>query len=583
MQQHDWLEGHEEFEAVLVCTNELPTWETDAAMRAFAIYHWTDATTAGDDSSLRHNESGTIIRHDGDMLAIDFGHGALNEALPDLFLALNALGWRGAEVYHPASTLNALLSDMGRAIPANLDFDVRPAKIGTPISDTPEGQMLLNSGNTKTVLQSTGAIEDTTILNMFRDLGNTKDVPKASISLAHNGVINLIDDDTGENTLDEQLTPTHANVAPTFADDFDETPLIPNLEIIDTFENQAEINTGDFLPETEMLFVELPDHHNEKASVTNTPDTAIASEHVQETCEAVTEELMNANKLVLDLAVQKLIKVGQSIFCFDMSHDPISSNEIESIAAEYKIPNDQIVHLRPGAIKEPVRWDVLGEIDPDYPWLSEKLVATIMPIKDLPLVSCIFLALKKNAPFAGLRDVLMLASKTPEELTQMFANFSPAAEMLLNHAKMTGLVQAMDTIVQRLGALALAPSGQSFVDLLDSGEFPGELQEAFTVREVMQSTTARIFVVHVDVLDSVFVETIAGSLRDIAKLHAATKRYSLPVTTRLTENTKPTHTTESSGEINAEVKEILGTLFGQLQKIGVCIPLTDQASVTSGL
>ena len=95
---HDWVDHFEEYEAVLVCTNELPAWDAAQEMRAFAIDQWTDATTKGDTPSLTHNDFGTIIRHDGGVLAIDFGHGSLNDSLPDLFQALHRLGWRGAVV-----------------------------------------------------------------------------------------------------------------------------------------------------------------------------------------------------------------------------------------------------------------------------------------------------------------------------------------------------------------------------------------------------------------------------------------------------------------------------------------------------
>lgn len=627
---HEWIEGFEEYEAVLVCTNELPAWEADAAMRAFAIYQWTDATTAGDDASLRHNEFGTIIRYDGGVLAIDFGHGSLNDALPDLFLALHALGWRGSEVYHPASSINDLLADMGRAIPASLDFDVQPARIKQAISESSEGQMFINGVNrlngNAAEIPSNKENENATILETFRDLGAETDMSTSPSSL-HKGVVNLIDDDTdedegGDHVVVQQFTGNQQseNMRPVIHD-FDETPIIPDLTTITNLSYYPESLDVDLASEEELTTEKLGssgelDQYSEISETPSSPlltheesndnfDYGVADETVeviktesthivdlsntQKINQAViTNEIIPAEPiaenhltLVTDGEPPKAIKVGKSVFCFDLPSYPLTREDIQKIVMDYQIPANKVTHIIPGALNAPVRWDFLGEIDLDYPWLIENLVDLMMPNADRQLISSIFLAVIKEKPLTGLRDVLMFAGKEQEEMAQMLNVVSPAAEMLLKHAASRDyLNKTIDVLVERLGALALTPSGQSFVDLLPShDELSKELQENFTVREVMLSANARLFVVHVDVLDSKFVSNITESLQYVATLHSESKRYCMDETivTDVTEDVV-SNQEAAIAQINTEVCNLLGPLLEQLQKLGVSIPQTDQTN-----
>lgn len=597
---HEWVERYEDYEAVLVCINALPTWETDAAMRAFAIYQWTDATTSGDDPSLRHNDAGTIIRHEGGVLAIDFGHGSLNDALPDLFLALHALGWREAEVYHPAATLNALLVDMGRSIPPNLDFDVRPAKTDQPIEESPEAQMFIAGanrlkGDSGAARQSNESAVSSIILDEFRDLAPAGEGLMTSTVIAHAGVVNLIDDDEQEEGGDAvvvQLAPP-ARVVPVYDQDYGEEPNVPNIE------SHAEEECVEMWPparsgkQTVDSFWIEPVHTTEKeiapASVAQAEKVDIIAAadikaNEQQTASIKVLHPINVEEQCMSIETScpsKIIRVGRSVFCFDMPEDSLANDDIQAIASEYRIPREEWVNISPGLLKESMRWDFLGEIEPNAPWVAETLAEVMVPSADSRLVAGIFLALKAEKPCAGLRDVLMFAGRALEEMAQILGTVSPAAKLLLNHAKTRGdLDRTMDALVQHLGALALAPVGQSFVDLpADQDEVSGELQETFTVREVIQSPAPRIFVVHVDVLDSAFVAGIAESLRYVATLHAAAKRYGKEGDGTQEEFGKPVQDqVESAGQINAEVQEVLGSLFEQLQKLGVSIPLTGQTN-----
>lgn len=625
---HEWIEGFEEYEAVLVCTNELPAWEADAAMRAFAIYQWTDATTAGDDASLRHNEFGTIIRHDGGVLAIDFGHGSLNDALPDLFLALHALGWRGSEVYHPASSLNDLLADMGRAIPASLDFDVQPARIKQAISESSEGQMFINGANrlngNAAEIPNNKEHDNATILETFRDLGAEADIATSPPSL-HKGVVNLIDDDLeedGDHVVVQQFIPNQQaeNIRPVIHD-FDETPIIPDLTTSESLSYYPQPLDDDFAPEAQLTaendgysgeinqysktteplsspqFAHEESNENfdygvadevidvikpEPSNIVDSLDTQVNNQ-TEITNKIISVDPVTENHLtiVTEGKSPKLIKVGKSVFCFNLPNDPLTNDDIQKIAMDYQISPNKLTHIIPGALKAAVRWDFLGEIDLDYPWLIENLVDLMMPNADRQLISSIFLAVIKDKPFTGLRDVLMFAGKEQEDMAQMLNAVSPAAELLLKQAVSRGyLNKTLDALVEHLGAIALAPSGQSFVDLLSGqDELSQDPQENFTVREVMLSANARLFVVHVDVLDSQFVRNITESLQYIATLHSESKRYCMDETTVTNIVNEAVANQEAvPAQINPEVSNLLGSLLEQLQKLGVSVPQTDQTN-----
>lgn len=597
---HEWIEEYQEFEAVLKCTNKLPAWETDASMRAFAIYQWTDATTEGYESSLRHNESGTIIRHDGDVLAIEFGHGELSEALSDLFLALYQLGWRGAEVYHPAATLNELLADMGRAIPANLEFDVRVAKIGESISDTPEGKILLNNASRfhgeldpqrSNFAQS--ETENTTILETFRELGIPEDAKTLlQNNLAHTGAVNLIDDD-----VDEEEGSIMVNQAQQYSHYLDEEPLIPDLtnsELAPALDNAPSIQTtiqdlsndDKSFEQQSTISPALPSPmHIAMEQQSSMMDINLSDISEIETNQHPLTETMPPDALgVFSRPIAKqetlnIIKTGNSFFCFDTAHTSLSTEDLQSIIDENRITAEQITHIWPGAIKGPIRWNFLGEIDDNHPWMAEKLASRLIPTDDSQLIASIFLALKHNNSFAGLRDLLMFAGKNHDEMVQFLDSLSPATKILLDYGKLNGsITTTMSSIVYHLGALAFVPDGQSFVDLLTAPEeLSLDMQEAFTVREIMQSSTPRILIVHTDILDNFIVNHITETLKHVADLYSSSKRFSVPEVI-IKKAEEPSPAAANNGQINADVTQILGNLFEQLQKIGVSVPLTAQGN-----
>lgn len=144
--EHEWVTDFTEFEAVLVCKNELGAWDQNVCLRAFQTFNWEDATTPGSDVTFKHEATGALVRHDGGLVAIETLHNELHESLHDLFRVLHALGWREAEVYHPMESMAMLLRDLGKAIPAQLEFDIRPAASLSNIANIAEANALIERG-----------------------------------------------------------------------------------------------------------------------------------------------------------------------------------------------------------------------------------------------------------------------------------------------------------------------------------------------------------------------------------------------------------------------------------------------------
>lgn len=144
--EHEWVADFGEFEAVLVCKNELGAWDQSVCLRAFQTFNWEDASTPGSDITFKHEATGALVRHDGGVVAIETLHNELHDSLHDLFRVLHALGWREAEVYHPMESMTMLLRDMGKAIPAQLEFDIRAAASLSNIANIAEANALIERG-----------------------------------------------------------------------------------------------------------------------------------------------------------------------------------------------------------------------------------------------------------------------------------------------------------------------------------------------------------------------------------------------------------------------------------------------------
>ena len=97
--EHEWIENFNDYEAVLRCLNPLSAWDKNATVRAFQTFDWNHASVQDGELEFAHKNTPVVVRFDGSVIAILFGLGKLNEAVPDLFVALHGLGWRTAELY----------------------------------------------------------------------------------------------------------------------------------------------------------------------------------------------------------------------------------------------------------------------------------------------------------------------------------------------------------------------------------------------------------------------------------------------------------------------------------------------------
>ena len=531
---HDWVENNHEYDGVLVCTNTLGQWNEDAILRAFQTFLWNHATMPGNDLTYVHVNTGVIVRYDGNILVIERGQGQLEDALVDLFDVLYSLGWRKAELYHPPESIADILAAMGRAIPARLDFDIQAAQSKQAVSDFPESRAML-------ALAAGGMDATNAILLGEMQAMDTNAVPGASMSPSFSQTkrtIILIDDD--------EIPPSDV-----LEDDQMSVLQVSNAKPVQVNSDTAQAFQTDSLDEEPQVFVipknkddPFEDDRQKNAQVihsiaqvdTSAPsDTPVAEVAVAQTVHAQSVDLMvtHQQEMVpestrMEITLKKCINVGVSVFCFNFPSAPVSSDDVTAITDECFIEEWDVVHIRPGAMGQSVRWDVLGEVSSDDPWFAEKLVGAMFSDQgDSALLACIIMAMKAN-DLAQLRDLLAVENIPQNELASMLAAISPAAEALFVRSGTRGSrAPTMDEVVRRLGALALVPGG-AFVDIrpspIDIDE--GEISEVFTVRSILQSQMARLFVIHVDQLDGPFVLWIVGLLQFVAANYATTARYS---------------------------------------------------------
>lgn len=253
----------------------------------------------------------------------------------------------------------------------------------------------------------------------------------------------------------------------------------------------------------------------------------------------VDENIFQEVSVEAPFGVEGAVHLGASSFCFDLPDAPMPNDDVNRMAEGWKAAHLNqvlsVIHIHPGAIGESLRWDVFGDLPTEYPWAAQKM-ASAMGFSDdhCPLMASILMALKQTVTFAQLRDVL--EAMPPEggrtggfwqgsdgaissEMKPLFARLCPADGGRLGNE-----------IVSRLGGLALCPEGRAFVDVRCAGDdLAPEMQEMFSLREVVQSPLARLFVVHVDALDGPFVTWIVGLLKAMALSYSMTGRYSVAV------------------------------------------------------
>lgn len=572
---HPWVEDSNDFEAVLVCTNQLPSWDRAAILRAFQTFMFDNATVSDDEPSYKHQETGGVVRYEAGVLAIDYSNSPA--IFPDIIAALSALGWRSAEVFHPAITMEALLSEIGRSIPASLNFDVRPARVQEEnrMSET-EAQNLLLQGSKRNTAVKEG--ERDLVLNELQSLGNVTATKP----------IRLMDDD--EPTVMEETivfrpaAPMTTRAASSMLDD---EPGVVDLTSLGSGQPTFYSSDAETVPPEETAPPAIENPLPEEQKVSAIPATepvsrpSAAKPPTEQPLLDKTPPPQNqppaakaADTLVAGVG---FIRVGHSIFCFDFPDAPLSTVDVDLIAVDAGINPSQTIHLHPGAINSPLRWNLLDEIPVDEPLFSERLANEMaLPSNSRLLIALIMMAVKKEQVYAGLRDVLMFVDKDVKDMTAAMASLSPAAEMLLTHANACGTLGLVrESVFQHFGALAIVPVGQSFVDLLDGQDnLPDHMENIFSVREVAESATAKMLVVHVDGSDGTFVVWLAKLLRAVASIYSVSRRlvkYEAVESAPVDEIVEP-----SPPPVSAELSTMqatLNTLMEQVKRIEESIPM----------
>jgi hypothetical protein len=525
---HEWIEEYETFEAVLRCTNELGKWDKLQTLRAYQTFGWNDASPIGDELMFAHEDTGVIVRHDGDVLAIVFGDGKLSDVLGDLFSVLSALGWVHAEVFHPGETIAALLRDMAAAIPAHMDFDVHPASIDESVSTYPESLALVDRGMAALRQSELGDFHQTT-LDELASMG-----PESKLA--------------SQPSLDDDID--------------DDLEVLNGSDLVHSSPLQKS-GSAFGIDESPLVFI-VPD---------SADSVSPSVEVIEEVSSATHYTSMSTNKLDVAKDAHKnhvpngdFVQVGLSAVCFDIPTSPMSIEDVGSVADALNA--EKIVHLWPGQVGQKDRWDLLNEIQDDAPWFSEKLaIAMGFDSSRAALIGCILNGLKKSdQPLPQLRDAVLTCLATLEGKSnqhQTIQSLIGDKARLLYRPESQGSRETVDQFVAMYGSVLICDDGQAFVDVRHPSN--QESIQTFAIKNIVMSETPLVYVVHVDEMDGQFVLSIVELLRWVAKTYGASTKNAKFIEANL-QNAERLKKKEA---VNAEVKRMIEDLLIKLRQMGV--------------
>ncbi|AMR78016.1 hypothetical protein [Cupriavidus nantongensis] len=617
-QNHPWIQDFASFEAVLCCTHELGQWEPSATLRAYQTYGFDDASTPGNDQTFRHIDTGVLLLHDGDVVAIQFGDGNLSAALSDLFLVLNALGWNEAEVFHPAETLAALLEDMGKAIPGHMDFDVKAAKVVSETGRVPEETALIERG--KSLLHGVAvghqevqdfnalalgelesmapdhafqsvAATDTSVpqqplpsmeaepvsarvhLDDEFDIGIGDAIPGQSLSepahaIRPHGQVFLDDDDSGPVDLVLGASTLQSTAAHPSQNGGDDVYAGDGLSIDANVETAAQSNAVPVAAEEPRRVGQpagAPIAHSVRIGHTESPPLPDAP--IDTPVARVPTFVGRSGK---GSAPQSLIRVGSSALSFDLPDAPVSLEEISQYAGQ--VGAIEVVHLWPGLIHQSERWDLVGEIDLNAPWFAEVVANELAPqcaVERVWFASALLQLARRQGP-AQLRDMLVGLLKA--DGAESCGAISQAASLKPEaHERFVSLV------LDRFSGLLLCQEGESFLDVRPADGTAAELGievRTFSVRSMVEAAEPKLYVIHLDATDGPFIAMIVRLLRGVAE------RYSISTRARtqaqaLQREVERREATQREAERISAVEMVQSTMAGlmeQLKKAGIALP-----------
>lgn len=515
--KHEWVEDYKQFEAVLHALNPMPGWEREATLRAFQTFGFDDASTPGNDMAFSHAETGVMLRHDGDYVAIEFGDGDLRTAMGDLVHVLYQLGWRDAEVYHPIETISVLLNDIGMSIPANMDFDVKEASTVSEISSFSEtGSLVDRSVMALHDAAGTGDLSDF-VLGELASMGEElSELPRRSEhNIQPQGRAHAFHDE------DQPIVPSLGLPAVAPAQAPSEAPVIASPGFAHPHAEQRPHETAEVTAPREASPIEAP-APRATLKEARTPEIAIGQR----------DKFTAGNtKFILQ-------RPGQNI---------------EGLRGE-------IVHLWPGAAKQPWRWNLLGEIDPAAPWFAEALTRALG--FDNPAHAVCF--------EHGLRAWSQTEAPTLRGLIEEMALAEHPGQTFGSLLLLIDQRDFYREAVIRLAQLGVHGGSDGFVDCV------GQV-ETFSVRALLVDPTERTVVIHVDETDGALVERLVSVLFSEAGRWAISSRAEQQSVAQRERAARAAQAEVERKEELAKRQQLaleLTAQLAELQKSGIQLPVT---------
>ncbi|ART61492.1 hypothetical protein CBP36_21230 (plasmid) [Acidovorax carolinensis] len=630
-QNHPWIQDYASFEAVLCCINDVDQWDQAATLRAFQTYGFDDASTSEkDEQTFLHIGTGVMLMSDGDVVAIQFGDGRLPAALSDLFLVLNALGWREAEVYHPSETLGSLLSDMGRAIPGHMEFDVRAAKIITDPAGYPEtGALTERASNLLQGVKTSAEEFNTLVLHELETMAPEYDSSNESVSVrgasgpAQETRPLTLDDELG----DEEFVAIPAenwakpqNSEPknrpygqqVFLDD-DGAPVVPVLaaQQVGGIPSEPEVQQTAFAevagfraqfeapePTEAGKPAEPAETAKDKGSHSDEPERlrsveaeafngqppagcGAAAAGIQESPAQQNQGVSasvnrtqppHADPKQGQYGAAEPIQIGRSTMVFDLPSSMVSLDDVEQLANH--IGAGEVVHIWPGLTNQAHRWDLIGEIDLAAPWFAEVLASELVgeyrrDTRPALALSLINLARQHNAQVRDLLEQVLQEENAA-------ASDGPIPQFVFVNG--TRREHFTSAVLEFFAGLLLSQDGEAFLDVRLSPQDDGLGHvkiRPFTVRSMLQDAEKKLYVVHLDSTDGVFVENVVNLLRAVAIRCASSTRALIQAQSvkqeadRLIENQRAIERDEAI----KVVRETMAGLMEHLKKAGLPIPV----------
>lgn len=558
---HEWIQKFRHYEAVLRCTNELGGWDRDQTLRAYQTWGFDDATTNGNDLSFGHIDTGVLVLHDGDVVAIQYGEGEMVKALADLFTTLHALGWKTAEVYHRQESMDALLTDMGKAIPGHLDFDVHPAReTASAAEDSEEAAQVMELGLNLMQGVATTAREaeefNSSALSELQSMSDEDNAQQDQQIYAQLDSPLELDDgfesyagpavEPGTQHMQEAgsilMEPHRERII--FADDEDSMPIVPKLVQEMQVDQPITLAPDDPLESAPVQVLEAAPSPAPVSVPAPAPAPVPQPTPVQMPAEApgVARETQSTQQIIVSPrptslggqiaasdranasngfhipASFSLMKLGRSAIGFDLPESPFDQSVVEEVAQE--MGAREVVHVWPGLTNQAERWDLLSEIDTTAPWFAETIADELKILK--PVERILFAGALKKAAADGLqmRDLLhalLDGSWVPDVLVKA----------MQNSVDSNALTQS---VFGKLGALLLSENGEAFLDTKPA-DAANERQNpaTFTIlsaRAISHDTAAKLYVVHLDACDGPFVRTVVSLMMEVAQRYAKSMRNS---------------------------------------------------------